>query len=76
MLPASSFKVVRLGQVRFEFETPVVDHPTKTEGGFRKLRTAIKLLLVVETTNFFKCCWLWKQPISLSAVGCGNNQFL
>jgi hypothetical protein len=54
VLPASSLRIVRLAQVRFEFETLVVDRPTKTEVGFLKLRTAKrKLLLVVETTNFF-----------------------
>jgi len=49
----SSFKIVRLAQVGFEFDTPMVGRPTKTEDRFLKLRTAIKQLLVVETTNFF-----------------------
>jgi hypothetical protein len=31
----------------------MVERPKKTVDGFLKLRTALKLLLVVETTNLF-----------------------
>ena len=52
MLPTSSFRIIRLAQVRFDIET-LVHRPTKTEDGFLKFRAAIKQLLGVEITHFF-----------------------